>query len=146
MLNEYYPFSPIIDDAHFFFRSEGQEGIIFKIVALSPTKQGRWNLGFGDFDGVQINDAVMTNNHDAAKVMRTVARIAYDYLEKYPNKIIYIEPVDERRKKFYNAVFQRYYKEMQPIFNIFGLTGNDIEEYLPSKVYDFFELKLKSGI
>ena len=47
-----------------------KKGIIFKIVALSPAKQGRWNLGFGDFDGVQINDAVMTNNHDAAKVMR----------------------------------------------------------------------------
>ena len=145
MLNEYYPFESIIDDAHFFFRSEGQEGIIFKIVALSPTKQGRWNLGFGDLNlkTGDIDDAVMSDNHDAAKVMRTVAKAAFVFLETYPERTVFIEPVDMKRKRFYNAVFQRYYKEIEPIFDLFGLIGEISEVYSPKIIYDFFELKRK---
>ena len=79
MLNEYYPFESIIDDAHFIFKSKGNEGIVLKMVILSHIGQERWNLGFGDLTDDGLDDSVMTSNHDAAQVMRTVARIAYAF-------------------------------------------------------------------
>ena len=145
MLNEYYPFESIIDDAHFIFKSKGNEGIVLKMVILSHIGQERWNLGFGDLNlkTGDIDDAVMSDNHDAAKVMRTVAKAAYVFLETYPNRTVFIEPVDMKRKRFYNAVFQRYYKEVEPIFDLFGLIGEISEVYSPKIIYDFFELKRK---
>ena len=60
MLNEYYPFESIIDDAHFIFKSKGNEGIVLKMVILSHIGQERWNLGFGDLTDDGLDDSVMT--------------------------------------------------------------------------------------
>ena len=106
MLNDFYSFTPIIEDTHFVFESKGKEGVVYK-------------------------------------VMRTVAKAAFIFLETYPDRTVFIEPVDMKRKRFYNAVFQRYYKEIEPIFDLFGLIGEIPEIYSPEIIYDFFELKRK---
>ena len=145
MLNDFYPFTPIIEDTHFVFESKGKEGIVYKVILFASIEEERWNLGFGDLNlkTGDIDDAVMSDNHDAAKVMRTVAKAAFVFLETYPERTVFIEPVDMKRKRFYNAVFQRYYKEIEPIFDLFGLIGEVSEVYSPEIIYDFFELKRK---
>ena len=82
MIKEPYPYFPITDDLFFGFRSEGVKGSILKIVIFTLVEKGKWNLGFGDLRNNDIDDEVMTNNQDVVKVIGTVAKITYDFLEE----------------------------------------------------------------
>jgi methyltransferase-like protein len=145
MIEETYPYVPIKDTLFFGFISEGINGDIFKIVMFTPTRHGKWNLGFGDWRNDDVDDKVMTNNHDVVKVIGTVAKITYDFFKKYPNAVVVVKPVDEKRKKLYNIVFQRHYKIIINDFQIFARTeGGRKKVYSPKKIYDNFELSLKS--
>ena len=77
------------------------------------------------------------------KVIRTVANVTVEFFKQYPDSVVVIEPVDEKRKKFYNLIFQRYYKDINPYFNILGKSENQEETYLIEKFYDSFEISLK---
>jgi len=112
------------DDAtQFVFFSEGIKGRVMKAVIISPydPKRNRWNLAFGDVgaDG-EVDDSVVTNNNDVAKVIGTVAAAARSFSEKHPQSALVIYPVDEKRKRLYNAVIHRRFVEIQTIFEIYG--------------------------
>ena len=111
---------------------------------FTPTQNGKWNLGFGDWRNDDVDDRVMTNNHDVVKVIGTVAKITYDFFKLYPDAVVVIEPVDEKRKKLYNVVFQRHYAVIDNDFQIMALKEEILEVYSPIKMYDRFELFLKS--
>ena len=64
-------------------------------------------------------------------------------MEKYPDRTVYIEPVDEKRKKLYNLVFQRHFVEIEPLFDVIGYISEDPEAYSLEKNYDSFDIKLK---
>jgi hypothetical protein len=144
MITQFYPYYPLKEKAHYIFESEGVKGSVFKIVALTLNKDNTWNLGFGDLktDGF-VNDSIITNNQDAAKVIRTVAKIAIDFLVQNPESTVEIKPVDVKRKRLYNSVFQRYYEEIDPLFNLLGFVGADEEPYSPLKSYDKFRITFK---
>lgn len=75
--------------------------------------------------------------------MNTIAVALYQFLEEYPDRIIRIVPVDDKRKQLYNAIFQRRIHEIEPNFHVFGKKGNKFEVYSPHKTYKIFELRLK---
>ena len=79
------------------------------------------------------------------KVIGTVAKIAIDFLKQNPESIIDIKPVDEKRRTLYNRVFQRYFDEINPLFQVFGLIEEEEEPYTPTKFYDSFTIELKSN-
>lgn len=143
MIKEAYKFVEIKKDERFVFQSEGPQGLIVKIVQFTFEGNDVWNLGFGDFKKGTIDDSVMTNNHDVIRVIRTVANIAYAFLKRRPETTIRIRPVDEKRKKLYNLVFQRYFKEIEPVFEVKGWINQQEELYSPAKYYERFELKFK---
>ena len=143
MIEQYYNFLGSKNHTYFFFESEGKQGKIIKIVEFSPYKGNRWNLGFGDWQNGKINDSIITNNHDAMMVIRTVSKITLHFFEHYPDRIVYINPVDEKRKKLYNLVFKRHFLEISPIFDVIGYINEESETYSIEKNYDSFEIKLK---
>jgi hypothetical protein len=146
MITEYYPYYDLPAKAHYVFESLGDKKSVFKVVILTLNKENIWNLGFGDLkDDGFIDDSVITNNRDAAKVIRTVAKIAIDFLVQNPTIILEIKPVDEKRKRLYNSVFQRYFIEIDPIFDLFGILEKEKEIYKPSKFYDGFQITFKSN-
>lgn len=126
MIEQPYLYYVLKEKTQYIFKSVGEKAVI-KIVIFTPLRGNIWNLGFGDLenDG-SINDTVITNNQDASKVLRTVAKIAIDFLTKYPNYVLEIKPVDSKRKRLYNGVFQRYFEEMSDIFQIIGISGKRI--------------------
>jgi hypothetical protein len=63
----------------------------------------------------------------------TVAKATLEFFEAYPESIVLIKPVDEKRKKLYNAVFQRHFKDIKPLFDVVGLINGEKEVYLPQK-------------
>ena len=111
------------------------------IIFTVPYDGNRWNLAFGDVqpDG-EINDSIITNNHDVTKVIGTVAQAALLFLEKHPGCSLVIFPVDEKRKWLYNLVFRRRLPEIQPFWEIWGKWGQFWEIYQPELEYDAFEI------
>lgn len=140
MIKETYTFLPSKRKTWFAFQSEGVKGKIVKIVQFSLVNDGKWNLGFGDWNKGTVDDHVLTNNQDTMKVIRTIAKIVLDFFTEYPQITLVIEPVDEKRKRFYNLIFQRHYDDMKSQFNIIGLIEKRAEIYSPQKFYDSFEI------
>jgi methyltransferase-like protein len=120
------------------------KGKILKVIIFTLEEDGKWNLGFGDWENNNVDDKVMTNNQDVVKVIGTVAKVTYEFFDNYPNAIVVIKPVDEKRKKLYNIVFQRHYDAIKEDFHILTLKDDRIEVYSPAQSYDSFELFLKS--
>ena len=143
MIDQHYRFLSTRRNTQFLFESQGKQGVVLKIIVFAAIKNERWNLGFGDLKDGDVDDSVFTNNHDAAKVIRTVAKTIIVFLETYPERIIVIVPIDEKRKSLYNSIFRRYLKEIEPIFEIIGFMNDKGELYSSDKLYDSFELKFK---
>jgi hypothetical protein len=73
MLGETYPIKPSLDKLYYLFISEGPKGRIIKIVLFQNIGENSYNLAFGDFNGGQVDDEVVSNNRDFVKVLSTVA-------------------------------------------------------------------------
>lgn len=143
MIKETYPYLPSDDKLVFVFQSEGKQGSILKIIIFSHSEGNEWNLGFGDLQSDDINDSIISNNHDAMKIIRTVAKTTLDFFGEYPNSIVDIKPIDEKRKRFYNLIFQKYFAKIDTFFNIVGISNNFEEGYSPQKFYDRFKISSK---
>ena len=77
----------------FEFTSEGEKGLINKIVRFQPTNlKGLYNLAFGDKDKLTgvIDDKVISNNGDSEKVLATVVATVYAFTDRYPDALIYV--------------------------------------------------------
>lgn len=144
MIDKHYRFLGSKNYSRYFFESEGRQGKVMKVVNFSLDKSGRWNLGFGDWRKGQIDDTIITNNYDVAKVIRTIAKITYTFFEQYPDRIVLIKPVDEKRKRLYNLVFQRHISDFEATIEVIGFINQQPETYSVEKNYDTFEIKLKS--
>ena len=70
--------------------------------------------------------------------------IIYDFIEHHPKSWIIITPVDEKRKRLYNLIFQRHILDIEANFELIGSIGNESETYRRDKIYDGFILKQKS--
>ncbi len=143
MIKDHYPYIASNTALNYLFFSEGVKGKILKFVEFTHLVDKDWNLGFGDLKDGFVDGVVMSNNQDVVKVIGTVAKITYDFFANHPHAVVVITPVDEKRKKLYNIVFQRHVKDIEPLFHIFAYISGQKESYLPSKMYDSFELSLK---
>ncbi len=145
MVNEHYSYIATQQNTIFFFESVGIQGSIVKAVAFQLNKKGTWNLGFGDLeDDYKVNDKTISNNQDVLKVLSTVAKVAYIFIETYPDRVISIVPVDEKRKLLYNRVFQRHFEDIDKQFEVIGTINESDEPYSTGKMYDEFTLKFKN--
>jgi hypothetical protein len=146
MIAESYTFIVSKDKTQYFFQSEGKQGVIWKIVIFTHIIDDLWNLGFGDIDvnTGQIDGQIVTNNQDVAKVLGTVAEITHTFFADFPERSIEIKPVDERRKRLYNYVFQKHFKDIGVSFYVIGSLNKEEESYSPNNFYDTFKLKLKN--
>lgn len=147
MILKSYDYFPLGNKPYYYFESEGEQGNIPKIILFSPieteSNNDAWNLAFGDLKGGDIDDSVISNNHDIVKVIGTIGKVVYEFSEKFPLRSIIIVPVDDKRKILYNHVFRRNHEEISLIFNIIGTLNKVDEEYSAKKIYDSFKLKRK---
>ena len=147
MIKDTYVYYPAQDRLFFIFRSEGTKGAISKIIFFTRLeKKNEWNLAFGDLKDGDMDDSVISNNQDALKIMRTVAKATVEFFNTYPESILHIKPVDEKRRKLYNYLFQKNFEEIDSLFNIRGVIGKRSSSYVPIKFYDSFKITLKSKL
>lgn len=143
MIGEHYELNPRNRKRLFYFISKGKQGEILKVIGFQAVRGKIWNLYFGDITENGFSDAVVSNNDDIYKVMNTVAVALYQFLEEYPERTIRIVPVDDKRKRLYNAIFQRRIHEIEPNFHVFAKRSSRFEVYSPHHTYKIFELRLK---
>jgi hypothetical protein len=131
------------------FCSEGSMGMIRKVILFKRVQlQGSFffNLGFGDVDeSGGFSDLVVSNNHDAEKVLATVAHAVIKFTSIYPDALIVAEGSTPSRTRRYQMGINKFWKEIEPDFKVFGLlvTGG-FEPFRPGENYMAFAVKRKS--
>ncbi len=140
MAENAYPLQSTNLPIEFTFVSEGASGRILKIIRFDPVREGIWNLAFGDSVNGELDDSVISNNGDVAKVLGTVAAALYEFSRQRPEISILIFPVDERRKQLYNIAFRRRQREIEQTFQVLGGIDGSFELYRPEIEFDFFLL------
>ncbi len=143
---EGYDIKSNVESTKFRFTSIGPKGAIRKIIEFQPYKRNRWNLAFGDMQTNDWEDNVISDNDDMRLVLQTVANSVHAFLEKYPEREVYIEPLDRQRKILYNRIFQQKWTEIEPLFSVKGMIEHDIfEDYSPQKLYNGFVIAQKNN-
>jgi hypothetical protein len=131
----------------FRFTSISDEKSIEKIIVFKRTAQNLWNLGFGDVQGDDWADDIITNNNDLRTVLQTVANAVYDFCDTHPNSIILIMPLEHQRKLLYNRIFKLKWHEIEPFFIVKGVMTNSessqLETFNPRKMFDYFVIAKK---
>ena len=67
---------------------------------------------------------MISNNQDAERVLATVASTVIDFTDHYPDVIIYAEGSTDSRTRRYQMGINKYWSEIDPIFEVFGLMEN----------------------
>lgn len=131
------------------FYSEGPKGAIEKVVRFTLVSSpffSYYNLGFGDWneDKKKIDDFVVSNNLDAERVLATVASTIIDFTSRFPDVIIYAEGSTPSRTRRYQMGMNKYWHEIDPIFDVYGLVENQGFMHFEScKNYIAFAVKRK---
>jgi hypothetical protein len=123
------------------FISEGKKGKIEKIIKYSETNiEGVYNLAFGDKDPTtgEIDDTNISNNGDSEKVLSTVVSTVYAFSEKYPNAFIFVTGSTPTRTRLYRMGLTKYFDEISPDFQLFGLRNGAWEEFNKGIEYEAF--------
>jgi hypothetical protein len=133
------------------FFSEGPKGKIKKVVLFSQVNlQGSvyFNLAFGDYDEMgNFSDLTKSNNHDAEKVLATVARAVIQFTNFYPDAFIVAEGSTPSRTRRYQMGINKFWEEIEPDFNVFGLSEEGgFEPFRSGKNYTGFGVKRKNTI
>lgn len=135
----------------FEFLSAGPQGEIKKVVRFSQIQAEPspvYNLGFGDWNEKQnkIDDFVISNNKDAERVLATVASTVINFTDHYPDAIVYAEGTTASRTRRYQMGINKYWHEIAPIFDVFGLIENvGFEPFQSGKNYIAFVVRRKNG-
>lgn len=142
-----YPIECSADKLRYSFVSSGLAGEIVKLVSYDYYRLSLWNLSFGDAndDQTDFDDTVISDNGDMRKVMQTIFQTSLIFTDEYPNRKIYIEPVDRKRRVLYNRIFQEKQADIEQHFIIEGSFSHKIdnEPYNPLRIYDTFVVTRK---
>jgi len=150
MMIAHYEFQVSEDHFNYEFWSEGPRGRIKKVIMFTRfTLQGKFcfNLSFGDLDEDGIcNDFINSNNHDAEKVLATVARAVLSFTNIHPNALIYAEGSTASRTRRYQMGINKFWKEIEPDFDVFGLVENEgFKPFRSGRNYMAFAVKRKNS-
>ena len=131
----------------FEFVSEGPKGLIRKRVHYQQTKQeDTFNLALGDVNNAtnEVDYKVITDNKDTEKVLATVAKTVFIFINTFPEARIYAKGGNTARTRLYRMGISNNLEEISAKFNVYGLL-EDIGWVLFEKNSDYsaFILKLK---
>ncbi|RRO17202.1 DUF6934 family protein [Flavobacteriaceae bacterium 14752] len=141
-----YPLSSSEKMTTFEFTSEGEKGLIHKLVRFQPTNlNGLYNLAFGDKDKLtgDINDKVISNNGDSKKVLATVVATVYAFTDKYPNALIYATGSTKSRTRLYRIGITKFIDEVIADFEILGEINGEWEDFQKDVEYQGFLIRRK---
>lgn len=72
----------------------------------------------------QMDDLVVSNNQDKQKVLATVALVVKDFIEDYPNAIIFAKGSTNVRTRVYQIGISLILEEISYTYQILGYVDN----------------------
>lgn len=131
----------------FEFVSKGPKGFIRKRVHYQETnEEGTYNLALGDVNNEtnKIDFKVITDNKDAEKVLATVAKTVFIFINNFPEARIYAKGSNSARTRLYRIGIANNLEEISEQFDVYGLL-EDIGWVVFEKNINYlaFRLKLK---
>ena len=143
MVGPHYLLEDLYRKRIFLFESFGPNGTIPKMIIITELGSGMWNLGFGDLKNGKVDDISISNNADLVKVMNTVAKAVYVFMDENPRARLSIKAVDEKRLGLYHTIFRRHFLTITTNFNLYGVVDEQVEPFFPGKTYHSFQLERK---
>lgn len=146
MLNENYDVRVDENVETFEFDSLGPKGTFKKIVRYTEINlRGVYNLGFGDKDERTgfVSDISITNNQDSDKVLATVAKTLYAFIETHPSATVVATGSSEARTRLYRIGISNHLKEIEEDFIILGLSNQHWEPFRKDIKYEAFLVRKK---
>jgi hypothetical protein len=127
------------------FLSRGPKGTIKKVVLFQPLRTGIINLAFGDWDedAQSIRDDIRSNNADRDKVLATVAFTVMDFMEHYPETILFAQGATPARTRLYQIGINNHWQEISKLFRVEGFTNGTWEPFRQNRNYQAFVLRTK---
>lgn len=115
----------------FEFESVGVKRLIKKVARFSEIGTNVYNFGFGDLNENtgEITDTIVSNNGDDEKILLTVAHIIYLFTSVYPKAAVVIQGTSASRTRRYQMGINKYWVQIDPIFEVFGLKDNKWEPF-----------------
>lgn len=144
MKGEHYPLDFTPGKEFFFFQSMGPKGVFQKAIWFDrlSVDEPVFNLALCVVRGGIFEDDILTNNEDFVKTISSVAKAIKDFFKTYPDAVIQVRALGEKRLRIYNRIFQRKYHELEELYFIEGILQNKREPYQPDRFYDYFEISL----
>lgn len=125
----HYDYEISKDFYYYEFCSDGPKGKIKKAIffkRINLNEYSYFNLAFGDLnDAGVIDDLIISNNHDAEKVLATVAQAVIQFTNAFPDAIILAEGSTPSRTRRYQMGINKFWKEIEPDFKVFGLLKDE---------------------
>lgn len=122
------------------FNSAGPKGIIKKVARFTQIGINVYNFGFGDLNEEtgEIDDRVVSNNADGDKILMTVGNIIYRFTGAYKDAAVFIKGTTQARTRRYQMAINRYWEEISPVFEIYGLRNEKWELFRKGENYNAF--------
>lgn len=141
-----YPLASSDKMMTFEFVSQGNKGLIHKLVKYQPTNlKDVYNIAFGDKDTEtgEIDDTAISNNGDSEKVLATVVATVYAFTDKYPNSYVYATGSTKARTCLYRMGISKFLQEVTDDFEIYGEINDSWEEFQLNVDYEGFLVRRK---
>lgn len=130
------------------FISVGRKRIRKAVIFKQTPLENVYNIGFGDLrqDG-SIDDKVVSNNGDIAKVLVTIMKIIREFTSQHPHINVMFLGSDTIRTAFYQRILNTYYELFSKGFIITAIvkSGSQYDEILfqPSSATKYFAFFIK---
>ena len=142
-----YPLNSSDKMMTFEFVSEGDKGLIYKLVRFQETNlKDLYNLGFGDknLETGEIDDKIISNNGDSEKILATVVATLYAFTDKYPDVWVYATGSTKARTRLYRMGITKFLNDVKKDFEIFGELENDWDKFKIGIEYEGFLVRRKN--
>jgi hypothetical protein len=90
-----------------------------------------------------MNDKVRSNNGDRDKILATVAGTVIEFIEHYPNAVIFTKGSTPSRTRLYQMGILANWQEINKIFVIEGLINSEWLPFERNKNYQAFMARAK---
>lgn len=140
-----YPVISTNEHLTYEFLSEGPNGTIKKVVYFQEIDDNLFNLAFGDWNETEqrIDDKARSNNNDREKVIATVASAVVNFMEHYPDAIIFAKGSTPVRTRLYQIGIFANWHEVSKLFIIEGFIEGAWKPIEKQRNYDAFLARAK---
>ena len=142
---EVYPVRHDSSFTQFRFQSKGRHGIVEKAINFSPITGLIYNLALLDFDPItqDYSDKTVTDNGDMPEILATVMAVMMEFLDQYPERMIYFTGSSDTRTRLYQIAITKVLNVNESKVTVLGYLHEEWVAFEPNKAFESFLIAKK---